>query len=155
VEKIGAGILCVSLILLSATPAAAKIGDPVSGFMSRPLVQQLRLVPQSQTALTGALAGRVLHRYVSEDGAIVVDLIVAAGMIEQQAMYLPFNMNRGVQVSFFLQDALGSVFGATKGMLAFRAAVNNKKETFLPFEGLVTRFTPLVDGRLRVVVSRA
>lgn len=153
-EKIGAGILCVSLILLAAGPAAGRIGDPVSGFMRRPLVQQLRLVPQTQTTLRGALAGRVLHRYVSEDGAIVVDLIVAAGMIEQQLMYLPFDMNRGVQLSFFLQDALGSVFGATKGMLAFRAAVNNKKETFLTFEGLVMRFTPLADGRLRVVVSR-
>lgn len=144
----------MSLALLVAGPAAAKIGDPVSGFMSHPLIAQLRLVPQSQTGLTGPLAGRVLHRYVSEDGSIVVDLIVDAGAIEQQAMYLPFDMNRGVQVSFFLQDALGSVFGATKGMLAFRAAVNNKRETFLTFENLVMRFTPLGDGRLRLVVSR-
>lgn len=153
--RITALLLSMTLALIAAAPAAAKIGDPVGGFMNHPLVAQLRLVPHSQTGLSGPLAGRTLHRYVSEDRSIVVDLIVAAGAIEQQAMYVPMDMNRGVQVSFFLQDALGSVFGATKGMLAFRAAINNKRETFLSFENLVMRFTPLGDGRLRVVVSRA
>lgn len=148
-------IVCMSLIVLSfPEPAAAKIGDPVSGFMSRPLVAQLRLVPQAPAALTGALSGRTLYRFVSEDGAIVVDLTVAAGLIERQVMYLPFEMVRAYQVNFFLQDALGSVLGATKGLLAYRAAVNNRRETFLTFENLVMRFTPLPDGRLRVVVSR-
>jgi hypothetical protein len=52
------------------------------------------------------------------------------------------------------QDAVGSVFGAQKGMLAFRAAVINRKETYLTFGGLIMRFVPMGGGRLRVQVSR-
>ncbi|HEY3247390.1 MAG TPA: hypothetical protein VGK88_03730 [bacterium] len=148
------GLLVPMLVLAIAAPGAARIGDPVAGFMSGPLAQQLQLNPQAQTSLSGPLSGRILHRFVSDDGAIVVDLIVFGGAIEQEVMYAPLAMNRGVQVSFFLQDAVGSVFGAQKGMLAFRAAVINRKETYLTFGGLIMRFVPMGGGRLRVQVSR-
>jgi hypothetical protein len=149
-----AGILCLVLLLLAAAPAAAKIGDPFSVFLRGPLINQLQLVPERQHRLSGPLSGRVLHRYLSDDGAIVVDVVVFGTTIEQQLMYAPLHMNRGVQVSFFLQNAVGSVVGAQKGMLAFRAAVINRKETYLTFGGLVMRFIPQSDGRIRVQVNR-
>jgi hypothetical protein len=144
----------LTLVLVAVYPADAKVGDPFSVFLRSPLINQLQMAPEGQHPLSGPLSGRVLHRYLSDDGAIVVDVIVHGTTIEQQLMYAPLHMNRGVQVSFFLQNALGSVFGAQKGMLAFRAAVINKKETYLTFGGLVMRFIPMSDGRIRVQVSR-
>ncbi|MGH2348069.1 MAG: hypothetical protein ACRDFT_01230 [bacterium] len=148
------GVTCVMVLLLAATPALAKIGDPFSTFLRSPLINQLQLAAEGQHPLSGPLSGRVLHRYLSDDGAVVVDVIVYGTTIEQQLMYAPLHMNRGVQVSFFLQNAVGSVFGAQKGMLAFRAAVINRKDTYLTFGGLVMRFIPQSDGRIRVQVSR-
>ncbi|HEV8354283.1 MAG TPA: hypothetical protein VGR24_08855 [bacterium] len=149
-----AGVLCLVVLLLAAAPAQAKIGDSFSVFLRSPLINQLQLSVEGQHPLSGPMTGRVLHRYLSDDAAIVVDVIVAGATIEQELMYAPLQMNRGVQVSFFLQNAVGSVFGAQKGMIAFRAAVINKKETALTFGGLVMRFIPMSDGRVRVQVSR-
>ncbi len=147
-------LLVVVGLLLIPAPVMGKVGDPVATFPSSPLLNQLLLTSQAPIALGGSFAGAVLHRYVSDDGAITVDLVVRGGLIEQQVMYLPIDMHRGVQVSFFLQDALGSIVGATQGLIAFRAAVNNRQETFLNFGGYLMRFTPIDAGRLRVLVTR-
>lgn len=146
--------LAVLIVLLTMSPAAARVDDTATAFASGPLIHQLLLTPQGQTALSGALSGRVLHRYVSDDGAIVVDLVVRSNVIEQQIMYVPMDMQRGYQVGMFLQDAVGSVVGAQKGMIAYRAAVINRKETYLTFGPYAMRFTPLDPTRLRVLVSR-
>jgi len=145
-------LLAVVFFALSAGMAAARIGDPVASFATGPLMQQLRLSPSGQTALGGELAGRLLYRYVSDDQAITVDLVTSGGRIEQQLMYVPMDQQRGIQVSFFLQDATGSVFTAQQGMLAWRAAVTNRTETYRTFGGYTMRFTPM-SGLLRVVVS--
>ncbi len=76
------------------------------------------------------------------------------GRIEQEILYVPMDVQRGVQVGWFLQDAIGSVVGSTYGLNAFRAAVANKHETFLPFGPYMMRFTPFDATYLRVVVSR-
>lgn len=145
-------LLAVVFLALSAGMVSARVGDPVAAFASGPLIQQLRLTPSSQAALSGELAGRLLHRYVSDDQAITVDLVVRGGMIEQQLMYLPMDLQRGIQVSFFLQDATGSVFAAQQGMLAWRAAITNRTETYRTFGGYTMRFTPMA-GLMRVLVS--
>lgn len=145
---------CLILLLVFGAPAAARVGDPVAGFMGGPLVHQLLLTPRTPASLSGQLAGSTLHRFVSDDGTIIVDLVVRGGTIDQQVMYLPMDMRRGYQVSFFLQDAVGSVVGTQKGMIAFRAAIINKKETYLPFAVYTMRFTPLDATRLRVLVGR-
>lgn len=142
------------LVVLGVAPAAAKVGDPVTAFMGGPLIHQLQLNPQGQTGLTGELAGRALHRFISDDRVITVDLVVKGGIIEQQVMYLPMDIQRGYQVGIFLQDAVGSVVGAQKGMIAFRAALVNKKETYLTFAVYTMRFTPMEGGLLRVLVYR-
>jgi len=142
------------LLLVGTGRAEARVGDALGTFTGGPVMNQLRLNAQGQMALTGALAGRTLHRFISDDGVITVDVVVAGGTIEQLIMYLPGEERRGVQVSMFLQHAVGSVFGAQKGILAFRAAVLNRRETFLNWGGLTMRFTPLERGLLRVLVSR-
>ncbi len=147
-------LLAVLGLSVLAAPVAGKVGDPVDAFGSSPLVNQLALTPQTQAPLSGPFAGANLHRFVSDDGALAVDLVVRGGRIEQQILYLPIDIQRGIQVNFFLQDALGSVVGATQGLIAFRAAVTNRHETALPFGGYMMRFTPLDANLLRVVVSR-
>jgi len=144
-------ILCaLALLVLLAGTAFARVGDPLPAFADGPLMQQLQLTPSAQA--TDA-AGRLVYRYVSDDQVITVDLVVRGGVIEQQLMYVPMDARRGFQVSFFLQDAVGSVVGAQKGMIAFNAAVANNGETYLPFGGYTMRFTPM-GGLLRVLVSR-
>jgi hypothetical protein len=64
------------------------------------------------------------------------------------------DQQRGIQVSMFLQDALGSLVGSQTGLIAFRAAVVDRKETSLKFGGMTMRFTPVQGGLLRVLVSR-
>ncbi len=145
-------LFALVLLALSAGVVSARLGDPVAAFASGPLMQQLRLNPSGQTALTGELADRLLYRYVSDDQVITVDLVVHAGKIEQQLLYLPMDQQRGIQVSFFLQDATGSVFAAQQGMLAWRAAITNRTETYRTFGGYTMRFTPM-GGLMRVVVS--
>ena len=137
------------LLLLLAAPAVARVGDPAAAFAASPLIQQLRLSPSSQAAADGG----TVQRYVSDDQAITVDLVVRGGMIEQQVMYVPMDLQRGIQVTFFLQDAVGSLVGAQKGMLAFRPAIANRSETFMTFGGYTMRFTPM-GALLRVLVSR-
>ncbi len=144
-------ILCaLALLVLLAGTAFARVGDPLPAFAGGPLMQQLQLTPSAEA--TDA-AGRLVYRYVSDDQVITVDLVVRGGVIEQQLMYVPMDARRGFQVSFFLQDAVGSVVGAQKGMIAFNAAVANNGETYLPFGGYTMRFTPM-GGLLRVLVSR-
>lgn len=144
-------ILCaLALLVLPAGTAFARVGDPFPAFAAGPLMQQLQLTPSAQA--TDA-AGRLVYRYVSDDQVITVDLVVRGGMIEQELMYIPMDARRGYQVSFFLQDAIGSVVGAQTGMIAFNAALNNQKETSVPFGGYTMRFTPM-GGLLRVLVSR-
>ncbi len=148
------GVLFATLALfVLAAPAAGKVGDPIAAFASSPLMNQLALNSQSPVPLSGPFAGALMHRFVSDDGTLTVDLVARDGRIEQQIMYLPIDLQRGVQVSFFLQDAIGSVFGATQGLIAFRAAVTNRVETYLPFGNYMMRFTPLDATRLRVLVS--
>lgn len=147
-------VLASLSVLGSGSPAAGKVGDPVAAFTSGPLIHQLQLTPAGQQTLQGAYAGRVLYRYISDDRAITVDLVVRAGVIEEQVMYLPLEMRRGAQVSFFLQDALGSVVGAQRGLLAFRAAVNNQSSTFFPWGVYTVRFVPMERGLLQVRVTR-
>jgi len=142
------------VLLLGSPPAQARVGDPLQVFTEGPVMNQLALNPQGQMALSGELSGRTLYRFVSEDGVITVDVVVRGGLIEQLVMYLPRDERRGFQVSMFLQDAVGSVIGAQKGMLAFRAAVVNGGETYLTFAGYMMRFTPLDRSMLRVLVSR-
>ena len=142
--------MTVILLMLSAETALARVGDPVAAFSTSPLVQQLSLNP------SGTVDGgnsRVAYRYVSDDQEITVDLVVRGGMIEQEVMYIPPSIQRGYQVSFFLQDAIGSIFGAQQGMLAFNAALSKHTETFMAFGGYTMRFTPM-DSQLRVTVSR-
>ncbi len=139
--------------LFPATPAAARVGGPAGTFASGPLMNQLELTFQGQQPLAG-LPGRVLHRYLSDDGVITVDLVVRAGVIEQQVMYLPMEMRRGVQVGFFLQDALDSVVAAQRGLLAFRAAVTNRSATAYRWGEVVVRFTPLQGSLLQVLAAR-
>lgn len=141
-------------LMLLASPARAKVGDPVGGFMGGPLIHQLQLNPQGQSALSGSLAGRTLYRFVSDDRAITVDLVVWNGLIEQQLMYVPMDVRRGFQVNIFLQDAVGSLVGAQQGMIAYRAAVANRNETYIPFGQFRMRFTPLDADLLRVLVTR-
>ncbi|OFX14733.1 MAG: hypothetical protein A2V59_01605 [Armatimonadetes bacterium RBG_19FT_COMBO_69_19] len=142
------------VLLLGSPPAQARVGDPLQVFTEGPVMNQLALNPQGQMALSGELSGRTLYRFVSEDGVITVDVVVRGGLIEQLVMYLPRDERRGFQVSMFLQDAVGSVIGAQKGMLAFRAAVVNGGETYLTFAGYTMRFTPLDRAMLRVLITR-
>lgn len=146
--------LLIVPVLLAAAPAVARVGDPLEAFSGGPVPNQLSLSPQGQMALSGELAGRSLYRFTSDDGAITVDVVVRGGLIEQQVMYLPRDERRGMQVSMFLQDAVGSIVGAQKGMLAWRAAVVNGGDTHLTFAGYTMRFTVLERGLLRVLVSR-
>src|SRR5437867_2590917 len=139
----------VVFLLLLAGNAFARVGDPLSGFSTGALMQQLQLTPSSQTA---DAAGRQIYRYVSDDEVITVDVVVRGGLIEQQLMYVPMDPRRAFQVSFFLQDAVGSVVGAQKGMIAFNAALSNHKETYLTFGGYTMRFTPM-GGLVRVLVT--
>lgn len=148
-------LLCAAFLLLClAVPVEAKLGDPIASFANSSLVFQLLLTPQGQSELTGQFVGWVAYRYISDDRTITVDLVVRGGVIEQQIMYLPMDMQRGYQVSMFLQDAVGSVVGAQKGMIAYRAAVNNRKETYLPWGPYQMRFTPLERNLLRVLVTQ-
>ena len=142
------------VLLLGSPPAQARVGDPLQVFTEGPVMNQLALNPQGQMALSGELSGRTLYRFVSEDGVITVDVVVRGGLIEQLVMYLPRDERRGFQVSMFLQDAVGSVIGAQKGMLAFRAAVVNGGATYLTFAGYTMRFTPLDRAMLRVLITR-
>lgn len=147
--------LAAVVLVLILTPAApATVGASFDAFTGGSLIHQLQLTPKGSQALSGALAGRTLHRFVSDDGVIVVDLVVVRGMIEQQLMYVPMDIQRGYQVAFFLQDAVGSVVGAQKGMIAYRAAVNNRSETYLPWGSFTMRFTPFDATRMLVLVSR-
>jgi len=134
-------------------PAQALVGAPAAGFSSGPLIHQLQLTFGGQQPL-GAPGARVLHRYVSDDGLITVDLVVRAGIIEQQVLYLPADERRAHQVSFFLQDALGSIVGSQRGLLAFRAALANRKATGYRWRDLSVRFTPVPNALLQVLVSR-
>lgn len=149
------GVLACAALAVGAltAPAAAKIGGPAAGFPGGPLVQQLQLTFGGQQALSGPGA-RVLHRYVSDDGLITVDLAVRSGIIEQQVMYLPADVRRAHQVSFFLQDALGSVVGSQRGLLSFRAAVANRAVTGYRWGGLTVRFTPMAGSIMQVLVGR-
>lgn len=138
------------LLMLSTGTVIARVGDPVAAFAASPLVMQLSLSPAG--TVDGGNA-RVAYRYVSDDQAITVDLVVRGEAIEQQVMYVPPSIQRGYQVSFFLQDAIGSIFGAQQGMLAFNAALSNHTETSMAFGGYTMRFTPM-GSQLRVTVSR-
>jgi hypothetical protein len=142
--------MTVLFLTLSAGTVFGRVGDPVAAFGTSPLVQQLSLNPAGTVDAGNAL---VAYRYVSDDQAITVDLVVRGGTIEQQVMYVPPSIQRGFQVSFFLQDAIGSIFGAQQGMLAFNAALSNHTETSMAFGGYKMRFTPM-GSQLRVTVSR-
>src|SRR3989442_12746553 len=110
-------ILCaLALLVLLAGTASARVGDPLPAFAGGPLMQQLQLTPSAQA--TDA-AGRRVYRYVSDDQVITVDLVVRGGVIEQQLMDGQMDARRGFQVSFFLQDGVGSQVAAQKGMIAF------------------------------------
>jgi len=137
-------------VLLLPWPASALVGQSFDVFTGGALIHQLQLTSQG----TSAFSGRTLHRFVSDDGVITVDIVVLGNMIEQQVMYAPMDIQRAYQVTFFLQDAVGSLVGAQKGMIAYRAAVSNRTETHLPFGSLTMRFTPLGAGQIRVLVSR-
>lgn len=147
-------LLATLVLLVGSAPVQARVGDPLQAFTEGPVMSQLALNPQGQMTLSGALSGRILYRFTSDDGAITVDVVLRGNLIEQLVMYLPRDERRGFQVSMFLQDAVGSVIGAQKGMLAFRAAVVNGGETYLTFAGYTMRFTPLDRSMLRVLVSR-
>ncbi len=142
-------LVAVVIIAIFTGAASARIGAPVAAFDGGPLMQQLSLTPSSQTAVDNGM----LYRYVSDDQAITVDLVVRGGAIEQQVMYVPIDIRRGIHVSFFLQDAVGSVFGAQQGMIAFNAAAANRTETRMTFGGYTMRFTPQ-GSLMRVLVSR-
>ena len=150
-----AGLLACAVLAAGAlpAPAAAKIGGQAAAFASGPLVHQLQLTFGGQQALAGP-AARVLHRYVSDDGLITVDLVVRAGVIEQQVLYLPADVRRAPPGSFFLQEALGSISGSQRGHLAFRAAVANRSATGYRWGGLSVRFTPMANSMLQVLASR-
>jgi hypothetical protein len=136
-----------------AAPAAAKVGGAAAAFASSPLINQLRLNFGGQQAL-GVPGARLLHRYVSDDGLITVDLVVRAGIIEQQVMYLPADVRRADQVTFFLQDALGSVVGSQRGLLSFRAAVAGRRAAGYRWGELTVRFTPTANSILQILVWR-
>jgi hypothetical protein len=146
-------VVVVVIIALSTGAASARIGTPVAAFNGGPLMQQLSLSASSQTVLDGSPNSGMLYRYVSDDQAITVDLVVRGGAIEQQIMYAPTELHRAIQVTFFLQDAVGSVFGAQQGMIAYNTAVSNRTETRMTFGGYTMRFTPM-DNQMRVLVSR-
>lgn len=143
-------LAAIMFVLLLPLPAPALVGASFDAFAGGPLIHQLQLTSQGASAYSG----RTLHRFVSDDGVIVVDVLVLSGAIEQQIMYVPMDIQRAYQVTFFLQDAVGSLVGAQKGMIAYRAAVSNRTETHLPFGPYTMRFTPLNAGRIRVLVSR-
>ena len=142
-----------SVAAVRVLPALARVGAPASGFAAGPLIQQLQLTFGGQQAVAGPGA-RVLHRYVSDDGVITVDLVVRGGIIEQQVLYLPADVRRAHQVSFFLQDALGSIVGSQRGLLSFRAAVTNHDITGYAWGTLSVRFTPMPNSILQIVVWR-
>jgi hypothetical protein len=147
-------LLCAGIVAaVLARPALARVGAPASGFAAGPLMHQLQLSFGGQQTVGGPGA-RVLHRYVSDDGLITVDLVVRSGLIEQQLMYLPADVRRAYQVSFFLQDALGSVVGSQRGLLSFRASVTNHDVTGYRWENLSVRFTPTSNSLLQVLVWR-
>lgn len=141
-----------AMILLLAAPALARVGDPLEAFTGGPVPNQLSLTLQGQTPLAGGLFGTV-YRFTSDDGAITVDVVVRNGRIDQQLMYLPRDERRGVQVSMFLQDAVGSVVAAQKGMIAWRAAVDRGGSTYLTWGRYTMRFDVMQNGQLRVQVS--
>ena len=136
-----------------AGPAHALIGAPAADFASGPLIHQLQLTFGGQQSLAGPGA-RVLHRYVSDDGLITVDLVVRAGVIAQQVMYLPADARRAHQVSFFLQDAMGSVVGSQRGLLAFRAAVAGRSATGFQWGQFTVRYAPIPNSLIQVLVYR-
>lgn len=146
---LGLGLAAV----LWTAPAAAKIGESPQAFAQSPLIHQLQLSFQGQQPVAGT-PSRMLHRYVSDDGMITVDLVVRGGTIEQQVMYLPMDMRRSTEVNVFLQDVLGSVVGATQGLLAFRAAVNNRSTTTIRWGGLTVRFAPLNPSVLQILARK-
>jgi hypothetical protein len=149
----GVSLGTVLLVAAVALPALARVGTAAADFASGPLMQQLQLTFGGQQAVGGPGA-RVLHRYVSDDGLITVDLVVRSGIIEQQVMYLPTDARRAHQVTFFLQDALGSVVGSQRGLLAFRAAVANRAVTGYRWGGLSVRFTPMAGSIVQILVGR-
>ncbi len=146
-------LTCAGWVLLTA-PVAAKIGDPVATFASSPLINQLALTAQAPVALSDPMAAQMLHRYVSDDNTLTVDIIAVGGRIVQELLYVPIDIQRSVQVGWFLQDATGSVVGATQGLIAYRAAVTNRRETFHIFGAHTMRFTPLNESWMRVMVTR-
>lgn len=143
-------LAAIVFVLLLPLPAPAFVGTSFDAFTGGALIHQLQLTSRGTTAFSG----RTLHRFVSDDGVIVVDVVVLGNTIEQQIMYVPMDIQRAYQVTFFLQDAVGSVVGAQKGMIAYSAAVNHRNETHLAWGALSMRFTPLTTGQLRVLVSR-
>lgn len=143
-------LAAIVFVLLLPLPAPALVGASFDTFAGGPLIHQLQLTSRGPSAYSG----RTLHRFVSDDGVIVVDVLVLGAAIEQQIMYVPMDIQRAYQVTFFLQDAVGSLVGAQKGMIAYQAAVNNRTETHLAWGALRMRFTPLNAGQLRVLVSR-
>lgn len=143
-------LAAILFVLLLPLPAPALVGQSFDSFSSGTLIHQLQLTSRGASAFSG----RTLHRFVSDDGVITVDIVVSGNTIEQQVMYVPMDIQRAYQVTFFLQDAVGSLVGAQKGMIAYRAAVSNRTETHLPFGPLTMRFTPLNAGQIRVLVSR-
>lgn len=147
-------LLVFASCLLLASPVVAKVGDRIEAFASSPLMNQFALKAQPPVALTDAIGAQVLHRYASDDQTLTVDLIAVGGRIAQQLLYLPIDIQRSAQVGWFLQDATGSVVGSTQGMLAYRAAVANRRETFQIFGSYTMRFTPLNDSWMRVMVTR-
>src|SRR5438552_4776702 len=78
----------VAFLVLLAGTAVARVGDPLSGFSTGALMQQLQLTPSSQTA---DAAGRQIYRYVSDDEAITVDVVARGGLIEQQLLSVPLD----------------------------------------------------------------
>lgn len=143
-------LAAIVFVLLLPLPAPALVGQSFDSFSSGVLIHQLQLTSRGASAFSG----RTLHRFVSDDGVITVDIVVSGNTIEQQVMYVPMDIQRAYQVTFFLQDAVGSLVGAQKGMIAYRAAVSHRTETHLPFGPLTMRFTPLNAGQIRVLVSR-
>ncbi len=151
---VGAAVIATVLAVAGmARPALARIGAPATTFTAGALILQLQLNFGGQQAVTGPGA-RVLHRYVSDDGLITVDLVVRSGIIEQQIMYLPEDVRRAHQVSFFLQDALGSVVGSQRGLLAFRAAVSTHSARGYTWGTLSVRFSPIPNSLLQILVRK-
>jgi hypothetical protein len=147
-------ILACLAVALGARPAAARIGSSPQAFASGPLIYQLELTLRGQQPLAGTLAGRTLYRYISDDGVITVDVVARGDVIEQQVMYLPLDMRRGGQVNYFLQETLGSVVGATQGLLAFRAAVTNYSTTAIRWGPITVRFIPMSRSLMQILAAR-